>query len=384
LPERLRVVQIIPVLAFGGLERVATTLSVGLAGRVERIVVCSAGAAGYTGGDPLEHELKEAGVEIRVIPRPAPRTPVRFARSLVALARVLRDERPDVIHAHNPAAAAAAAIARRLTRRRDAAIVTTHHGVQEERTRNAVRLLEASSDMVVGIGPTVTRDLRAAGLPEDRSATVFNAIEVHITREPAEIRREFDAEDAELVVNVGRYVEEKNQGLLLDAVALLRETRPRLRALVIGYGHLEPNLREHAKRLGLDGVVTLTGPRQDAVAIVAAADAFAMTSASEGLGLVVLEAMAVGCPVVATAVGGVLDIVRDDETGLLVPDGDAKALAEALGRLLDDAALRRRLAEQARRLAEREFSVKGMVEQYEAVYESVVARRRAELSPRRV
>ena len=267
---------------------------------------------------------------------------------------------------------------------RDAAIVTTHHGVQEERTRNAVRLLKASSDMVVGIGPTVTRDLRAAGLPEDRSATVFNAIKVHIIREPAEIRREFGAEDAELVVNVGRYVEEKNQGLLLDAVALLRETRPRLRALVIGYGDLEPNLREHAKRLGLDGVVTLTGPRQDAVAIVAAADAFAMTSASEGLGLVVLEAMAVGCPVVATAVGGVLDMVRDDETGLLVPDGDAKALAEALGRLLEDTALRRRLAEQARRLAEREFSVKGMVDQYEAVYESAVARRRAELSPRRV
>jgi glycosyltransferase involved in cell wall biosynthesis len=91
----------------------------------------------------------------------------------------------------------------------------------------------------------------------------------------------------------------------------------------------------------------------------------------------------VGCPVVATAVGGVLDTVRDNETGLLVPDGDAKALADALGRLLDDAALRRRLAEQARRLADREFSVKGMVDQYEAVYESVVARRRAELSPRR-
>jgi len=143
-------------------------------------------------------------------------------------------------------------------------------------------------------------------------------------------------------------------------------------------------LEELPKRLGLDGVVTLTGRRQDAVAIVAAADAFAMTSASEGLGLVVLEAMAVGCPVVATAVGGVLDIVRDDETGLLVPDGDARALAEALGRLLDDPTLRRRLAGQARRLAEREFSVKGMVEQYEAVYESVVARRRAELSPRRV
>ena len=376
LLERLRVLQIIPALAIGGLERVGTTLSVGLVGRVERVVVCSAGAVGYTGGAPLAQELADAGVEVILIPRPKPRPPGRYLRSVKALAAAFRRERPDVVHAHNPGAAVAAAVARRLARRPEIAIVTTHHGVTAERTRHAARALAASSDIVVGIGPTVTKDLRAAGVPESKSATVFNSVAVEPGRPGDEVRRELGAEDAELVVNVGRYVEEKNQQLLLDAVARLRADRPRLRALVIGYGTLGDDLRKHVRELGLEDVVQITGPREDAVAIVAAADVFAMTSAEEGLGLVVLEAMAVGCPVVATSVGGVLDTVRDGETGLLVPAGDPDAFAEGLARALDDPDLRRRLANNGRDLVRREFSVETMGDRYAELYISAVQRRR--------
>lgn len=377
LVDRLRVVQIIPALAFGGLERVATTLTVGLEQRVGRIVVCSSGAAGYVGGAPLDAELRGAGVDVVLVPRPTPGNPARYARSIAALARVIKRERPDLVHAHNPGAAAAAAAARAVAGARDTAIVTTHHGVKGHRLRQAVRVLNASSDLVVGIGPTVTRELRAAGLPDSRSATVFNAIDVHAARPRDEVRREFDAEDAELVVTVGRYVEEKNQGLLLDATALLRESRPRLRVFVIGYGRLEGKLRRRVRQLGLGDSALITGPREDAVSIMAAADVFALPSAQEGLGLVALEAMAVGCPVVATAVGGIVDTVRDGRTGLLVRDQGAEAFAAALVRLLDDENLRQQVAAGGEDLVRREFSVERMVEGYAEVYERAVRQRRS-------
>src|SRR5437867_1886900 len=107
--DKLRVVQLVPTLEAGGLERIATTLSLRLAPKVERLVVCSAGGAAF------EDTVNNGGVALVRIPRPRPR-PTHLARAAFALVPVLRRERPHVVHAHNPAAGAAAAIARRLAR----------------------------------------------------------------------------------------------------------------------------------------------------------------------------------------------------------------------------------------------------------------------------
>ena len=372
----MRVLQIIPALAFGGLERIGTTLAVGLKGRVASIAVCSSGVRGFIGGRTLAAELDAAGVAVIPIPRPSPADPWRYARSVAALAAVLRRERPDVVHAHNPAAAAAVAAARALARCGDTAIVTTHHGVSAERVPRATAVLRRSSDLVVGIGPTVSRELQAAGLPPSRSVTILNAVDIRATRPRADVRREFGSEDSELIVTVGRYEAEKNQRLLIAALAVLRRERPQVRALVVGYGRLEDELRRQVRDLSLEDVVAITGPRDDAVDITAAADVFALTSQHEGLGLVVLEAMAVGCPVVATAVGGVPDIVHDGETGLLAPPGSAEGVAAALARVLGDAELRSTIAEGGRRMIVRDFNVGLMVDRYVEVYERALELRR--------
>lgn len=372
-PRRLRVVQVIPYLGFGGLERVAATLTAGLAPRVGRVVVCS------SGGGVFEELIERAGVPLEWIPRPKPASPRRFLRAIPAIARVLRRERPDIVHAHNPAAAIACAIARTLARQRQAAIVTTFHGgsaIPALRMPRAVRTLALTSDIVVGVGPTTTRDLLDSGLREDRVVTVANGVEVVIERSRAEVRDEFGLDRAELVVNVGRYVEQKAQHVLIDAVALLAGDRPHLRALIVGEGDLEHALRERAAARGVDDVVRLTGPRRDAVDLTAAADVFVLSSAWEPLGLVVLEAMAAGVPVVATAAGGVTDLVRHEETGLLVPVGDAEALASAVARLLDDPSLAERLTAAAHVLVRERFSVGAMVEGYLDVYERAIHARR--------
>jgi glycosyltransferase involved in cell wall biosynthesis len=375
LLKKLRIVQLIPTLHSGGLERIGTTLSLRLAPKVERIVVCT------SGGTVFEEPLAEGGLTVVRIPRPRPR-PVRLVRTALALASIFRRERPHVVHAHNPAASAAAALARRLARRPEIAIVTTYHGVPEARMVRAAQVLRLTSDFVVGIGPTSTQHLRERGLALTRTSTVYNAVEPEVTRTREAVRREFGAEEAELVVAVGRYAEQKNPLLFVEALALVAPSRPSLRALLVGEGPLEDVLQRRIAELELGHLVVLTGFRADAPDIIAAADVLALTSSWEALGLVVLEAMMLGCPVVSTDAGGVADLVRDGETGLLVPRDDAQALAEGIVRLLDDEPLRRRITANGRAFAEQTSSVDAMVEQYAEVYVAAASARRARFGAR--
>ena len=380
--SELRVLQVVPILAMGGLERVATRLALGLRPYVSRVAV--AGRTGITtlGSSEIEQPLREGGITVYSIPRA--RSRLRdVIRAGVALAPVLRRERPDVVHAHNPVGGAAAAVARLLAFRPDIAIITTYHGVEPHRLELATRVLMQTSDLVVGVGPTASRALQEIGLPLDRSRTVYNAFSLRSTRDREEVRLEFGIHsDSELVVTVGRYSAEKNQLLLLRALAILAPERPSLRALIVGVGTLEEDLRRATVTLGIDDRVQVTGPRADAHDIIGAADVFALSSTSEGLPLVVLEAMASGVPVVSTAVGGVGDAVIDGETGLLVPSGDAEALASAISQLLGDEELRARLATAARSWTERTCAEATMVERYLDLYVEAVSRRRRRRSRR--
>lgn len=368
--ESLRVVQLVPILKVGGLERVATTLAVELSRRVERVVVCS------KGGEPFEPVLRAQAITVVRIPRPKPQLRM-LVRSAVALAPVLRRERPHVVHAHNPGAAIAASLACRLAFLPDTAIVTTYHGVMPTRVERAARVMEAVSDVVVGVGPASTDALLRGGLRPEKARTIHNAVAPEPARSRADVRKEFDAAHAELLVSVGRYAREKNQALLLEAVAQLAPERPRLRLLLVGDGPTEDELREHVRRLGLDSIATVTGERSDAVDITAAADAFVLSSDHEGLPLALLEALSLGTPVVTTDAGGVRDAIVDGETGLVVPVGDASALARGVARLLDDAELRERVAEAGRAHVARTSSPAAMADAYVDLYLDVAARKRA-------
>jgi glycosyltransferase involved in cell wall biosynthesis len=364
----LKVMQLIPTTKAGGLERMATSLSRALARRVDRVVVCSAGGA------PFEALLRaEERIGFVVVPRPRPR-PVPLTRCALAVARVLRAESLDVVHAHNPAAAAAAVVARRLAARPGVAVLTTYHGVTPARLGRATNVLARGSDRVVAVGAALARELQEAGL--GASQCVPNGITVAATRSPREVRREFGLEDAELIVSVGRLRPEKNQRLLVEAMAQLAPRRPGARALLVGAGQLEGELRRRVDELGLTEVVRFAGHRDDAVSITAAADVFALPSEWEGMPLALLEAMALGRPIVATAVRGVTDVVSDGDTGLLIPRGDAAALAGALERVLGDDHLRARLAANAAALAAHTHTEDRMVGRYVELYREALEERR--------
>jgi glycosyltransferase involved in cell wall biosynthesis len=168
------------------------------------------------------------------------------------------------------------------------------------------------------------------------------------------------------VVSVGRLVEKKGMDTLLDAVALLRDRGTALRVQIAGAGPLRDQLADQVERLDLGGTVDLLGPLpQDRVReLVADADVFAapcrvgVDGNRDGLPTVLLEAMALGTPCVSTPVTGIPEVVRDQETGLLVPEDDPSALAAALGSLIADADLRARLAAAARALIVDEFDAR--------------------------
>jgi glycosyltransferase involved in cell wall biosynthesis len=186
--------------------------------------------------------------------------------------------------------------------------------------------------------------------------------------------REFGLpDDVRLVVNVGNLVPKKGHRVLLAAARYVVDRVPAVRFLVVGSGPLAEDLATLARRSGLDGQVVFTGLRDDATALIGAADVFVLSSLHEGLPVALLEAMALGRAVVATRVGGVPEVVAHGETGVLVEPGDPQALAASILQLLHDDRLRDRLGRQARAQAQRRYGMAAMVRAVEDVYGALVA-----------
>jgi len=162
----------------------------------------------------------------------------------------------------------------------------------------------------------------------------------------------------------------KDPATFLAAIAALRLSNGDVQALLVGDGPLAGPAMRLGRRLGLERTVRMTGFRADADRLLAAADVAVLSSRDEGLGTTLLDAMAAGVPVAATAAGGVTEIVRDGVDGLLVPVGDGPALGAAIGRLLRDEGVRAAVVASARERVQ-QFSVDGMVEGTLAVYRAL-------------
>jgi glycosyltransferase involved in cell wall biosynthesis len=182
-----------------------------------------------------------------------------------------------------------------------------------------------------------------------------------------------------LVGNVGRLALQKGQRHLILAMPLLLERVPRAHAVIAGGGDLEDYLRDLSVEVGVADRVHVLGPRRDVPALMHAIDVFAMPSIWEGFGLVLLEAMAAGRPVVASRVATIPEVVVDGETGVLVPAGDPVALAEALAGLAHDSERARSFGEAGRERLRTRFSIEKMVGDTELLYRELLEERSAGL-----
>jgi len=177
------------------------------------------------------------------------------------------------------------------------------------------------------------------------------------------------------VIMVANLRPEKGHDTLIDAAAIVLNRFPDARFDIVGDGTERDRLIAYAHAKGVAAAVSFLGHCEDVPARLSAADVFVLPSESEAFPNAVLEAMAAGLPVVASAVGGILEVVRNGETGLLVPPRRPDALADAIGRLLSDATLQERLGSTGRGLVESRYSFSKMVAAFDALYLTELARR---------
>ena len=290
--------------------------------------------------------------------------------TLRALLAELQVGSPHVLHTHNPLPHQFGAMAKLL--RRTQVLVHTKHGRNAPEDRIAVainRLCSRATDMVVPVSENAADVARRIErVPERKLLVIHNGIE---TERFTPVTRSDRAEPRGICV--ARLDAVKDIPSLLEAVARVRQACPGFRVDLVGDGPDRERIEATRTRLGLDAAVTLLGKRSDISALLQKADLFLLASISEGISLTLLEAMAAGLPIVATAVGGNREVVVDGETGFLVPSRQPDAFADAVCRLLKSPELRLQMGAAARRRAESHFDVRTMTSRYQELYLRLVA-----------
>lgn len=322
--------------------------------------------------DHLVSELRAGGVATHCLDSGSAVRPGWMLR----LRRMLRCDPVDVVHVHSPALAAVTRVlVRTIPRRIRPALVVTEHNRwprHHRLTRLANRLTIRLDDAVIAVSDDVRRSIR--GRPAHGVRVITHGIDLDAVRGAADrtsARTEIGADDGDVVVAcVANLRPEKALDRLVEAAALALARAPRLRYVLVGQGPLEQALEGWVSGAGIADRFSVLGYRDDAARIVSGADVFTLSSRHEGLPVAIMEALALGVPVAATAAGGIPDAVG--EAGLISAVDDPAALAANHVALALDEELRARLAARATVEAER-FSINRAASEIAEIYASVTA-----------
>jgi glycosyltransferase involved in cell wall biosynthesis len=328
--------------------------------------------------EPASELLEREGVPVHHLGRG--RFDPRIVSDLVALAR---RRRARILHVHGYAAADFGRLAARL----GGAALVLHEHFADPRMPGyqglADRVLAPFTDRAIAVSESTREFLvRERHVPARKVRLIWNGAPLGefapVTPErAAATRAELGLpERAPVVGSIARLSEQKGHRFLLDAAARVLAARKDVRFLIVGDGDQWDALHEQARVLQIAERVVFAGHRTDVPALLGACDVFCISSTYEGTPLTLFEAMASGQAIVSTAVDGCRELLREGETGLLVPPRDAQALAAALLRALDDPALRARLSAAAR-AASAEFDIARTVERIQDLYDEVLAERGA-------
>lgn len=301
---------------------------------------------------------------------------VLAARRLARLADLLG---ADILHAHTSRAHLHAVWAKRFSRRPLRCVV--HRRVDFSIHKLPFRLsglkYRRGVDRYIAVTAAVKDVMVRDGIASDRIVVIHSGTDLlrfrGVHRKPGLRQALGIPEDARVVGNVGFLVDHKDHANLLDAAADVLKEFPDAFFVIIGEGARRGRIEAKASALGIRDRLSLPGFRSDIPECLAEFDVFCLSSWGEGIGGVVLEAMAAGLPVVSTSAGGLAEVVKDGENGLLVPVRNSMALGGAIRRMLGDPESALRMAQAGRRTVERNFSVEQMVEKTVALYEQVLA-----------
>lgn len=370
----------------GGMEQIAISVINRTAGRYRHAVICLAGVGA------MRNRILDVSVPCVSLDK----RPGKDLGCYFRLWNTLRRLQPDLVQTYNIGALDAAPLARLAGVRR---VVHAEHGrdaADPLGSNRKYRLMRRWMQPFIARYVAVSRDLQswlcdAVGIAPSKVVCIPNGVDASIhapqagSRQARPLLGTFAPPGTLLIGSVGRLDAVKDQAGLIAAFGRLCDSDPatgaRLRLAIVGEGGKRPDLERQIERTHLDEQVRLLGDRGDVAALLAECDVFALSSLAEGIPLTVLEAMAAGLPVVATDVGGVGEAVIDGSTGTLVPPSDPAALATALGCYVRDEDLRQQHGRAGRMRVESRFSVAEMVSAYAALYDELLAGRRAAWSP---
>ena len=326
----------------------------------------------------------------RIVAQPVPfyalhKQPGRDISIYARLWRKLRELQPDLVHTRNLSAlegqfvAAAAGVRRRIHGEHGRDVFDLYG------SNRKYNLLRRAARPLVGHYITVSRDLQAwlqetVGVPASRITQIYSGVD-SARFHPRVGQRSglptgFAADDAVVFGSVGRMAEVKDYPTLVRAFLRLLELHPqarqRARLVIVGEGVARTPCLELLRAAGAEALAWLPGERTDIPALMRAMDVFVLASLGEGISNTILEAQASGLPVIATAVGGNVELVQSGGNGALVNVGDVETMARALLSYFDDPAQTARQGQAARQKIERQFSLESMTQAYEQVYDQVL------------
>lgn len=364
-PRTCRILHVIDHLGVGGAQTFLLSLLANWPNRDDEIHLIGLGRKRR-----LEQAFRDLP-HIRLRPSPKARFDVH---NVFEARRLMRTGGFDIIHCHLPKAVSLGLVTGISPHTR---LVIHEHGDPALRGwpfRIVMRLRRNHPDLAIAVAHVVAQRLHTyGGIPSQRIVVVPNGIvlrDFHACAPPlAERRAALGIPDnANVIGFVGRLAEQKGVRYLLDALAQMYPHRPNIAAIIVGDGPLRPSLEDYARRKGIAEIVRFVGYQYDVPAWLPLFDVGVVPSLWEPFGLVAIECMAAGVPVVATAIGGLKENIEDGKTGLLVPPKDVVALSKAIEQLLDCPELCRTLIREAGVFVEEHYVIETTASRIRQLY----------------
>jgi glycosyltransferase involved in cell wall biosynthesis len=328
---------------------------------------------------PFVRRMKERGVETHLIHLAPLFNPIALWR----LTRLLAREQVTILQTHGARANFYGRIAGRLAGV-PVIISTVHNSLKDYEVRSLRRMLYSFLlrltlplvHRIICVSDANRRDLiDECPAAEARTQTVYNGVDPSafpLEPDRQKVRQELGITQGPLLVMIARLTEQKGHRYLLQAFPELLNTWPQLCCVFVGDGELREQLHRLAVELAVEGSCRFVGVREDIADILAAADVVVLPSLSEGFPFVLLEALAMGCPIVASQVNGIPEMIENHKTGLLVPARDPQALAAAIQEVLSDPAAGSKMGAEGRAVVYERFTVDHMVANTTAIFEAAM------------
>ena len=367
-----RILHIVEDLSVGGLEKVLASIVLSLdKSKYDVQVWCLA-----RGGD-IAQELMEKEISVRILKMESYYNPLNIVRLGLAMSR----ERFQLIHTHGYFAGTFGRISAILTGV-PVLIAHVHSTYYHYSKRNLLieKVLSYFTDRIICISHAVERFVTLnEGICSEKTCLIYNAVVSPDYLLSDHLRKKMRASlgldiEAIVIAIVASLTANKGHGFLLTAFEEAFRSHPSIRLLIVGDGPLRKQIETATRQMMMDQAVIFTGMQQDVFSLLQTSDIFVLPSQSrEGLGVALIEAMAVGLPVIGTNLGGIPEVIEDGENGFLVAPGSSKQLAEVLKKLVNDQVLRTGMGRRGRQIYEEKFTMPKMIQQIETLYDQLLA-----------